>query len=459
MTTTTENNNNKVATTLIPVADIQALVTTAPEALDRNSIAVERINQTGSALLAKMAANGMSPELDAEMNNYMVRVRTAKEEMENRRKPLTQFLDRVRGAFTTMEGQVDKDKAGTVPFQIQQARNEYVKFVAEEARKAEELRRIKAAQDQERINLAAGVERRIRELFVLFLNTELQRLQALFSQATLDNLEANRQTIAQASTTYPHGHFSNAVPSIEAQIVYNDKSIGGGIISGVLESGLYDQLLNEFREAVEERKSSLAEMFPGKKEALLQAAKAAQEARAAEIARAQAEEDARKASTAAEAAAAAAAKEKADQEAKMAAERAEQLQAEEKEREIIQQRKMAAEAATRDQEAANEIEARKSAAEANSLFDQTLEAQLDQATTAGRSREGYEIEIKAPAAWLQVFQLWYQLEGSKLALDKFEKKTLGSMLKACEKHAHKTGEKIESKLLVYKETFKAVNTK
>jgi hypothetical protein len=46
-----------------------------------------------------------------------------------------------------------------------------------------------------------------------------------------------------------------------------------------------------------------------------------------------------------------------------------------------------------------------------------------------------------------------------MSLDKFEKKTLLQMKSACEKDAFKSGTKIESPLIVYTETFKAVNEK
>lgn len=453
-----ENTTVTTAVT-IPTEDIQALVTSAPAALDRNNLAVFRIKQKGDILLSQYKQHGMTPALDAEMNDFMARVRTAKEEMENRRKPLTQFLDKVRGAFTSLEAMVDKDKAGTVAFQIQEARNEYAKYVAEEAKKAEHLRQIKAAADKERRELAALLEHKVRSLFATFSFDHLKGIQQIFDSATLTAITdgSAEAKIRAIGSEYPHGHYAGIC---QTQLIsqYLTAEEVAEVRTGVAESGLYDQLLNEFREATENLRADLCEKLPGKRIALEEAAKAAQEAKAAEIARAQAEEDARKASTAAEAAAAAAAKEKADQDAKLAAERAEQVRKQEEEAKQRQDLEMAAAAAKREQDSNQEVEARKAAAEANSLFEQTLEAQLEQ-TEKPQTREGYEIDILAPAAWLQVFQLWYQIEGSKMHLDKFEKKTLGSMLKACEKHAHKTGERIDSKLLKYRETYKAVNTK
>ena len=78
--------------------------------------------------------------------------------------------------------------------------------------------------------------------------------------------------------------------------------------------------------------------------------------------------------------------------------------------------------------------------------------------TAGQVRGGYEIIVKAQAGWMLILNLWFQHEGGKLALEKFDKKTLGAIKGWCEKHAHKHGEKINSPLIEYKETYNVIST-
>lgn len=116
---------------LIPVADIQALVTTAPAALQRNEQSVAKAIEVGKALMNELAANGMSADLDQRMNNYMVKIRTTSEEMKGRRTPLTQFLTKITKAFTSLENQLDKDDPSSIPAAIQKARNDYARFVAQ----------------------------------------------------------------------------------------------------------------------------------------------------------------------------------------------------------------------------------------------------------------------------------------------------------------------------------------
>jgi hypothetical protein len=91
---------------------------------------------------------------------------------------------------------------------------------------------------------------------------------------------------------------------------------------------------------------------------------------------------------------------------------------------------------------------------------QTAEATFDASVNAtptiehaAQVRTGYNIEAKTPHAYLLIFQFWFEKEGSKLPMEKFEKKTLGSMKTFCEKEAIKTGTKIESPFIVYHDDY------
>jgi hypothetical protein len=429
---------------LIPVADIQALVTTAPAALQRNELAVTKATQAGQALMNELAANGMSADLDQRMNNYMVKIRTTSEEMKGRRTPLTQFLTKITKAFTSLENQLDKDDPSSIPAAIQKARNDYARFVAEEQKKAEAARQLKLNQDNERINLKSVCEQKIREQFSMLLNGELHRMQMLFNDCTLEKFQEVSDQIRSWNETYPHGHFESFLPDISRQIIYNDKLIEGTIIANAKE-GLYDVLYNDFMSAIQSKKQSLVDMLSGKLQSLEAAEKARQEAIAAAELAAKAKSKAEK-----EAAAAAAEQARIDQE---------RLAAEKKQREEEAARQAVIDEQKREEEAKAQMEMSKSADLANTLFDSSLQAQLEQPTDAPKARTGYSIEVKAQAGWMLIVQRWFQIEGNSMSLDKFEKKTLLQMKSACEKDAFKSGTKIESPLIVYTETFKAVNEK
>lgn len=75
------------------------------------------------------------------------------------------------------------------------------------------------------------------------------------------------------------------------------------------------------------------------------------------------------------------------------------------------------------------------------------------------SREGYAIEIKAASGYAAIAAFWFATFAKDLTIDKFGTKTINSMVKDCENHAHKTGQKIESVNVIYSVRYKAVNRK
>ena len=72
--------------------------------------------------------------------------------MTDRRKPITQAFDQIRKHFTELENEL---KTGEEIQAIQNFRNAFARHIAEIAAKEEESRRIKAATEQERIEMRA----------------------------------------------------------------------------------------------------------------------------------------------------------------------------------------------------------------------------------------------------------------------------------------------------------------
>ena len=96
--------------------------------------------------------------------------------------------------------------------------------------------------------------------------------------------------------------------------------------------------------------------------------------------------------------------------------------------------------------------------------DQTMamfekEATLAETVPQIESKVSLEIEILHPAAYVQVFQLWFENEGKNLPIDKIGNTKISQMVAWAEKFATKGGDKIVSKFLNYKDSFKAVNRK
>lgn len=72
------------------------------------------------------------------------------------------------------------------------------------------------------------------------------------------------------------------------------------------------------------------------------------------------------------------------------------------------------------------------------------------------SRSGYQIEVINDSGYAAIAAFWFAV-CAKDFKGNYLTKNLGSMVKDLEKHAHKTGEKVESSMVRYAETLKAVN--
>jgi hypothetical protein len=104
-----------------------------------------------------------------------------------------------------------------------------------------------------------------------------------------------------------------------------------------------------------------------------------------------------------------------------------------------------------------DVEAKKQGATTMAMFE--AESELVQTVDAPNQRQGFEITVLHPAGYLQIISFYFEREGKNQTVEKLAGMKLESMKTFCEKHAHKTGEKIDNKFIKYEPTFKAVNKK
>jgi hypothetical protein len=135
----------------------------------------------------------------------------------------------------------------------------------------------------------------------------------------------------------------------------------------------------------------------------------------------------------------------------------ERLAAERKKREEEEAARLAQEAAEAQRKAEEQAMIKKQGEETMVLFEK--EAAIAETVQAPEARQGYEITVLHPVGYTQIFALWFEKVGKDLPVDKLGNTKLDQMKTWAEKEAHKSGTKIDSKFLQYKETFKAVNRK
>lgn len=400
-----------------PQADPNVLQNALSIFQDSGSILQENIDRRnraiafGQALKAEWEANGrkLTPELDKKLETYIVKANTAKGEMEDKRKVLTQAMDYFRKGFTTVEKDLDVKNPEGIVYELQQARNQYAQELLAEKRRQEEEAARRAERNQEAISIKSEVERRMARHYLDAIAAAKDGMLKYFNSATLNtfvkvhddlfNYKPNFDKVAPfyhgiTSTVFLQQELAEMIAPIVAEKLPEYQALYANELSAYCES-LVDQMHSKYQEL-----------------------EAMAKANAEELRRLEAERIKR--------------------------------EAEESERNRIAAAERAAEEQRR-------IEAQKQAAETQNLFDQT--AELTAMTPAPEARTGYEIEVTDARGYAEIFQFWFVKEAGNLTIEKIGNTKLDQMKAYAEKVAHKTGEKISSKYLVYRETVKAVNRK
>lgn len=443
------------------------LFRSAPEILRKNQARSSKALQVGDDIISQWTSAWKIEDHDARMaalaeadersNNYLVNCRNANKEEKEMRAAITQMMDAFRSMFTEAENQIDVTKKGSIPFSIQENRN---KFATEVARIQEEKRRqaeIKAAKEMEAANIRAEMEIKYGNLYIDILARKKSGMMTYFNEMTLENFaerEENLKTIEFKLSLVRSGFPSRLTYHTDTELtaildeIWNQRigefTANFNAEMSLLRDDLVTKLASKKNELVE------AKRLVDEAEAARIAADKAEAERQAAIAKANAEEKAKL-----EAEAARAREEEQKRQADIAKQQ-EQQAAEQRRREEEEQARLAAEAEDQRKQREQDAELRRQGEATMAMF----EKETAVAEVAGPdARQGFEIEVLHPVGYTQIFQLFFQEEGAKMPVDKLGNTKLDQMKAWCEKHAHKTGTKIESKFLKYNETFKAVNKK
>lgn len=413
----------------------------------------------GKNILELIDENGMTPELDQRAMTYLTNVSKALTEMKEGREEVTQIMDALKKMYTEVENVLDIKKPGSVPALIQSERNEYAKKCAEERRKKDEEIARKAAKAQEAIDVKAHATTALTAQFNKWLVERKTKMVSFFNGLTLDTFAEGEKRIREAKIKvefipapvdigFAKHHSVNEIKAMSEEIfaeISSDWASTATAEMELLRDDLIEKLPSKHAELTEQKR------LADEAEAQRKAAEEAERKRQEDIAAASAKEKARLEEEAAKARVIEQQKQaelKAKQEAALA---------EQKQREKEEADRIAAEAQEAQRKAEQEAEIKRQGEQTMALFDK--EAELAETVTAPDARQGYEITVLHAAGYVQIFQMWFEREGKNLPLNKVGNTKLDQMKAWCERIAHKTGEKIESKFLKYDSTFKAINKK
>ena len=396
----TQANNS-----LIKVEEFNQIMQSAPATLQRNQASVSACNQTGQALLDTIEAEEgiSSDELDATVSEYLEKTKITVENMNKRRKPLTQLLATVSKSFTSLESAIDIKSVTTIPYKLQQARNKYAAKKLEEQKKREaEARRIQLTEN-EKAQYKADITLLLDTTYANYVSRHIKALSGMYDHATLASYNDVCRQIKEANVTFNWTDFANNVKDT-FQTFYMDAATRTGI-KNELASIKKVEYTKRYSFELEDLKQSLIDRLPSLRKQLEE-----QE----ELRRTNAVEAAR-------------------QEEQRRKEQQEHLRKQEEERK------------RREAEAKAKAEAEKAAAEVQAAFDFSA---ASMPSTPTKAKVKKKIQITNPQGFLQVYQMWFTREGINMSMEDLEK-VHKKMITYCEKVVNKDGEEIKSAFVKY----------
>ena len=452
-----ENNNTELAILSNQAQGVATQITTIQTDMkrisDENKSFAEKIIVMGQELMGKVESDGMSDDLDALIAEYIKSVKQVTKAMSDNRKGVTQAIDLVKKYFTTIENEVSVKNTESIPYKLQQKRDEYARFKIEEERKREAERQRLAAIAAAKVKLASDVKNECYRLLTSAQTSAIGYLNNLFSCVSLATQANDKDVLEHFPTSVD---FTDNIKNYVCKESVLTDNIEIRQIINAAYNEVKEEIVNSYTTTIKQTKddlllkwdSKIAELEATKKaeEERQRLIREAEEARrkaeeAERIAReAKAEEERAKAQAEAARLAEERAKAQAEQE-RIAREEAERKAAMEEADRIAKEeaeRKLREEAEIRQQQQAiNDAQA-----QAAALFD----GMDEQAVVKAKVKK--VIKVTGRRGWIEILNFWWAHKAQSMPIEEIERK-LGFAKKECEKLANKEELFINSSYIIY----------
>lgn len=391
---------------IIKQENIQTIVSAAPQSYNDNKLSCERCISAGQSILNTITTNGgMTDELDKEAALFIEKARKTVKKMNEKRSPVTKLFDDIRREFTVIENAIDPTKVDTIPYKLQQYRNQYAakKRAEEEKRRQEEYKRQQA--EQARIKLRQDIEGDFKAQFQTYLNQSINWLTTKDNSVTLENYNTVYSEIKNFSVSLPADWLHNlyTLIRIPANILVDELR--------QFETDTKERLSKQFTEQytaeIQDNKDFILDRLPSKKANLERMA----QADAAEAARVKTEME-------------------------------ERQRKEAEEREAERKRK--------EEEEKQKAEMARQQAEMNGLFSEQASMQNYQP----KVKVTQKIELLNPEGIMPILSMWWSKEGCTLSVEELSK-LFKKQITFCEKLANKDSVYIENESVQYIDDVKA----
>lgn len=392
---------------IIRKENIELIVSSAPAAYQENVVSHDRCIDAGKLLLQRIAATGMTDELDQQVATFLEKARKTVRKMNDKRAPLTKLFDEIRTTFTGMENDIDATKANSVPALLQAERNKYAAKKREEelARQREAMRQQQI--EQARAKYRTDCDSHYRSQFRSYLDFHLEGLRNLFADVTLDNYDERMSVIANFNITMSNDDELTISQTEPAYLPTLIPALDLSKIRHTVLSELMPTFHVEFERTLLEERQRIMGMMPSKKMELERAAKAS-------------------------------------------AEEAERIRQQMKEREEAEAKRVEQERLQREQQQRMEAEMKAKQNEVGNLFDQ---AQVTVPSYQPKTSVRKKLVPMNVEAFPEIITMWWTKEGCNLSIEELTK-MFKKQITFCEKCA-KDGELIQSEHIYYEDEVKA----
>lgn len=398
-----------MSTELIKVEEFSSIMQSAPDSLSRNQLSVQKASEAGQALIDTIEAEGMNDALDSQVANFLNKIKITRDNMEGRRKPITQLFDHVRKCFTSLENEIDVKSTNTVPGRLQALRNDYArrKLEEEKRRQAEALRLQNI--ENEKVTYKNALELGLTNHYNAFFNSKSNILSQIWSSINYAEFDEKARMIQTFSLSYPIEHFNMYRDTIVTY--YIDLPTKEAIKREIVQ-GKYERFAQQYKFDMEDLRQSYIDRIPSLRKEL----------------------------------------EETERMRRVNTEEAKRLEAERKQREQEEQRKRELEAKQLQEKLKAEAEAQAQVGQMNNLFDAAAAATSTNTPVQAKVTE--KIKVLHPTGMLEIYQMWWVNEGQNLPMDELEK-IHKKMITFCEKKANKDNEHLKSKFVQYVQDVKA----
>lgn len=391
---------------IIKQENIQTIVSAAPQSYSDNKLSCERCISAGQSILNTITTNGgMTDELDKEAALFIEKARKTVKKMNEKRSPVTKLFDDIRREFTVIENAIDPTKVDTIPYKLQQYRNQYAakKRAEEEKRRQEEYKRQQA--EQARVKLRQDIEGDFKAQFQTYLNQSINWLTTKDNSVTLENYNTVYSEIKNFLVSLPADwlHNLHTLIRIPANISVDELRQ----FETDTKERLGKQFTEQYTAEIQDNKDFILDRLPSKKANLERMA----QADATEAARVKAEME-------------------------------ERQRKEAEEREAERKRK--------EEEEKQKAEMARQQAEMNGLFSEQASMQNYQP----KVKVTQKIELLNPEGIMPILSMWWSKEGCTLSVEELSK-LFKKQITFCEKLANKDSVYIENESVQYIDDVKA----